>query len=346
VAAVLALETAVAPLDLVRRGGLRLATRSSTLTHVLARRDTRIAALGSAQVLALLVLTARWPVVMYFVGPVVFGVAHIAAGVRYLVLRQALPRALVVGSAVFGALLTLVHLCVGLHVASPALGARSDMALGALWVGIAVDLRLRSGWARLVAAGSTLAVAGAMIAHAEVVDLLMVHAHDALAFALWLLLFRRRPGWACSPAVVALLGVAFLVSGSSLSWSVEHGGLFAFGVRASRLASGLAPGVPPAFATALALSFVFLQSVHYAVWTSFIPQDCLRGEGTPTFRMTVRGLVADFGPVSLLVVLVVAAGFAVAACLDVRQSVSWYMTLSRAHVWLEVAVFAHLVGRR
>jgi hypothetical protein len=219
------------------------------------------------------------------------------------------------------------------------------MAIGALWVGVALMLRVRSARARVLLALPLAAAAWLMITHAALVDLLMVHVHNVAAFALWLVLFRRKPGWACLPAVVALFGVVFLVSGASLPWTEEHGGLSAFGIRASRLASGLAPGVAPSLATALAAVLVFLQSVHYAVWTSWIPQDCLTGQGTPTFRMTVRSLVADFGPVMLLGVIVVVVGFLVAACCDVRQSVSWYMTLARAHVWLEVAVFAYLAGR-
>ncbi len=94
------------------------------------------------------------------------------------------------------------------------------------------------------------------------------------------------------------------------------------------------------------MTFVFLQSVHYAVWTGWIPQECLPGEGTPTFRMTVRSLARDFGWQGLALIAVVTLGFAIAAGGHLRQSVAWYMTLARAHVWFELAVFVYLVGRR
>jgi hypothetical protein len=343
---VLILERAVAPLDAARSATLRLLCRSPLLTRVLARRDTRIAALGSAQVIALLGLTMRWPIAMYFIGPVVLGVAHLAADVRYLVFRLPLPRALVLVSAVLAVLLTVVRLCVGVHVASGALGARVDMVIGALWVGIALAVRFaRSPSKLLLGAPLFLASAGLIVMHAPAVDLLLTHLHNVAAFVLWLSLYRRRAGWAALPVALAAVGAAILLSGVALPWTSQHGGLLAFGQRASRLASGFAPGLAPTSAMAITTTLVFLQSVHYAIWTGWIAQDCLPGQGTPTFRMTVRSLTADFGAVALGLILCTMVGFAAVACWQLRASVSWYMTVARAHVWFELAVFAFLVGR-
>jgi hypothetical protein len=342
----LALEYAVSPLDVARRAAMRVATRSDLLTRILARRDTRIAVLGTAQVLLLLGLTVRWPVAMYFIGPVVLGVAHLAADVRYLALRLPLPRALLVASVVLAVTLTAVRLCVGIHVANATLGARADVVLGALWVGIALALRFHASRAGLLlAVPAFLALTGFLVVQAARVDLALVHLHNVAAFVMWLALFRRAPGWASVPVVVTALAVAFLMSGSYLPWTDAHGGLVAFGQRASRLASGLAPGLRPGLATSIAATLVFLQSVHYAVWTGWIAQDCQPGEGTPTFRMTVRSLLVDFGPVALGLIIAAIVGFAALACWHLRQSVSWYMTVARAHVWFELAVFAYLAGR-
>jgi hypothetical protein len=341
-----ALEHAVAPLDVLRRAAFRTATQSSTLTRILARRETRIAALGSAQVLVLFALAVRWPVAMYFVGPVVLGVAHLAADVRYLVFRLTLPRALVVTSAVLAVLLTTVRLCVGLHVANAILGAEADMALGALWVGVALGLRFQGSPVKLaVGAPVFLAAAAFLVTQAALMDLALVHLHNVFAFVLWITLFRRRPGWAALPLLVVVLALAFLLSGRYLPWTAEHGGLLAFGQRGARLASGFAPGMTARTAMAITTTLVFLQSVHYAVWTNWIAQDCLPGEGTPTFRMTVRSLTADFGKVGLGLVVLIIVLFACAACWRLHASVSWYMTLARAHVWFELAVFAYFVGR-
>jgi hypothetical protein len=61
--------------------------------------------------------------------------------------------------------------------------------------------------------------------------------------------------------------------------------------------------------------------------------------------MTVRSLERDFGRAALALIVLVTVGFAVAAVGHLRQSVGWYMTLARAHVWFELAVFAYFVGR-
>jgi hypothetical protein len=342
------LEYAAVPLDVLRGATLRTATRSRTLTRVLGRRDTRIAALGALQVTLLFALAMRWPVAMYFVGPVVLGVLHLAADVRYLAFRLTLPRLLLGASLALALGLTVVRACVGLRVASPILGARVDILVGAAWVGLALVLRLSRQPARLAIALVPFAAAlGGMLAFPQMVDLLLTHGHNCAAFVLWFTLFRRqgRTGWAASPLVLVGVATLVLLSGVWIPWTSAHGGLMAFGQKAARLGMGLAPGAGARLSVSVAAAFVFLQSVHYAVWTGWIAQDCLPGEGTPTFRQTVRSLERDFGRVGVIAIVVVTAVFAVAAYGHIRESVAWYMTLARAHVWFELAVFAYTVGR-
>jgi hypothetical protein len=340
------LEYAATPFDFVRGPALRFLSRSGLLRTILSRRDTRVAALGAAQVLLLFGITLRWPVALYFLGPVVFGVIHLAADVRYLVLRVTPPRLLLWASLALAVGLTAVRLCVGLHVANVTLGARVDMALGAIWIGLALVLRLRDAPRKLALAVPLLVVGTtAMLIYAVVFDLVLTHLHNLIAFVMWLGLFRRRLTWTIVPVVLVVAATAILLSGAFLPWTTHHGGLMAFGQRAARLGSGFLPGATPRVASALACAFVFLQSVHYAIWTGWIPQDCLRGEGTPTFRMTARSLLADFGPVALTCIVCATLGFAVLAAWHMRQSVGWYITLARAHVWFELAVLAYFIGR-
>ena len=340
------LELSVVPLDAIRSAALRFATRSQVVTSILGRRDTRIAVLGGAQVLFLLGLTVRWPIAMYFIGPLVLGVVHLAADVRYLAFRLTSPRGFLAASAVVATLLTVARVCVGVHAATATLGARIDMGLGLLWVALALVLRFRDSPRKLaLAAPAFLGAAASILSYAQWVDLALVHLHNVGAFVMWFALYRRRPGWAVVPAVLAAVAAAFLLSGVYLPWTAHHGGLTAFGQRATHLSAGFAPGLASHAAMAVTTTLVFLQSVHYAVWTGWIPQDCLRGEGTPTFRMTVRSLRADFGTVALALIACCAIGFASLACWHLRQSVSWYMTLARAHVWFEIAALAYFVGR-
>jgi hypothetical protein len=55
-----------------------------------------------------------------------------------------------------------------------------------------------------------------------------------------------------------------------------------------------------------------LEALHvvHAVWTAWIPQEDLNGEGTLTFRMTVCGLLADFGVVGCAFVATLVIGLA------------------------------------
>ncbi len=80
------LEAAVEPLDVVRRALLQLATRSHLVARVLGRRELRLSFRATAQVLLLFFLAVRVPVALFFIGPILFGVVHLAADVRYLAL--------------------------------------------------------------------------------------------------------------------------------------------------------------------------------------------------------------------------------------------------------------------
>jgi hypothetical protein len=337
-----ALELAVIPLDAARRTTLRLATRSPQLTRILARRDTRIACMAAAQVTLLFALSAAAPVAMYFLGPVVFGVAHLAADVRYLVLRRAPPRSLLLASAVLAIAITAARVGASAH----ALSVRADDMLGVVfgmaWIGVALAVGLRHR-VRLAAAIAPffLGAAGLLVARAHLVNIALVHVHNLVALAVWLVLFRRRRGWAVLPLGLVVAFAAVLLSGACSSWSIAHGGFVAFGMRAAQLGAWLGPGLPVDAAVPLAATFVFLQGVHYAAWTAWIPQDALRSEGTPTFRMTVRNLVKDFGPAALGVIVLLALGFVGLAVWNVRASVMGYLTLAKWHAWFELAFLAY-----
>jgi len=85
--------------------------------------------------------------------------------------------------------------------------------------------------------------------------------------------------------------------------------------------------------------------VHYAAWLVWIPQDNLPGEGTFTFRMTARSLVADFGVVALLILGVLAFALLGAATFNPRHAVSTYMSLATFHGYFEIAVLAYFAAR-
>src|SRR5579872_757197 len=97
------IETFTAPLDRARRSTFRWAAQVPLLRTVLYSRERRIAVQATVGVAFAFLMAVAAPVAMMAVSPAVFGVPHLASDVRYLVLRQELPRwwlrALVAGCA-------------------------------------------------------------------------------------------------------------------------------------------------------------------------------------------------------------------------------------------------------
>lgn len=338
-----AIDFAARPLDVARRATLRLATRSHFLTRILARRDSRIAVLAAIQIVLLFALSVRFPVALFFLGPVLLGTVHLAADVRYLVLRRSVPRTLLATSVVAALAITAVRVAVETHVLRNAVAERVDVAIGTAWVGFALLGSLRAA-PRVLALPILIVVGALLVRHAHAVEISLVHLHNVIAVVVWLVLFRPISRWTALPLVLLVLFGTALLSGVTLPWTVAHGGDIAFGMHAENLARWLAPGWSLETALALTAGFVFLQGVHYATWIGWIPQEDLPGQGTPTFRMTLRSLIHDFGSVGLAVIVAIALALIGIALRDVRTSLVWYMTLAKSHAWFEGALVVHFLA--
>jgi len=337
------LELAVYPLDVARRKTLWLATRSALLTRVLGRRDSRVALLATLQIGVLFVLAVAAPVALFFVGPALFGVAHLAADARYLVLRRRIPRGLIAVSVL--AAVTIVSLR-ALSVAHVIRGPVDlwEVIVGTAWTMAALAFAAPASRSVLRVAGAVAVVAllaGLALTHVRTATLVLTHGHNLVAVGVWLVLYRRRRAWAAVPVLVLSVLAAVILTGAA-----PLSGATAFGTHLSLLGAGLAPGAPLETASRVAVLFVFLQGVHYGAWMGWIPQDDLRTEGTLTFRMTARALRADFGRVALALVILVAVGVALLSLFRVHEALTGYLTLARFHGWLELAMLAFLFVRR
>ena len=93
------------------------------------------------------------------------------------------------------------------------------------------------------------------------------------------------------------------------------------------------------------MSFVFLQSVHYATWLVWVPQEELPGQGTFTFRMSGRALVRDLGPVLLVGFAALWVGLALWGGFRPLAALSAYVTLVSFHGYFELAMMVYLVTR-
>jgi len=342
-----ALDFAVDPLDAARRSTFRLTTRSALLTRLLARRDTRLAMLATAQVAVGLALTVAAPVALFAVAPVLLGVVHVGADVRYLVLRRRLPGALLALSACAATGLLGVRVLSALQVLHGPVEPW-ELALGGAWIAGAFALGAGTAVSRrriaLGAAGLALALA-AGLRYPGAAYVVFFHGHNLVAVVVWLVLFRRNRGWALWPIAAIGLGLVALLSGALLPFVHAIHADGAFGLDLAQLGRWLAPGLPSHAAASVAMAFVFLQGAHYSAWLGWVPQDALPGEGTFTFRMTVRSLVGDFGKGGLVVVTLLAVGLAVGACFGLHQARGAYLSLSNFHGWMEGALLAFFAVR-
>jgi MFS family permease len=340
------LDRLLAPPDAVRRWVFVEAQRFPPLGTLLARRDPRLLAQSCLGASFALLLTMTVPGIPYVLGPALFGVPHVAAELRLLVLRRDLPRSLLATMAVGATLLFLLRFA---EAAWPVLGFGGRVEVGLGWsLGLAGALFgafVSRRWARgtLVAAP----IAGALVvalSQPSLARLVFAHAHNLITIALWVWLFRRRPRFAIPAVVLIAMAAALLASGAVLPFT-HLSGPWVDRVVTDTLSS-LPRSVPQPIGVGLALSYVFLQQVHYAVWLAWIPQEDLPVEGTTSFRMSARSIARDLGGVGTS--LVVAASLLVvgASFVDVHRTRAIYLSLATFHGYVEVALLAFFVARR
>lgn len=328
----LAGERALAPLDAVRARLYRLLAPWLGSLHP--DRARRVAWVGAVSVCLSFALTVVAPLWLLALGPVLLGVPHLVADVRYLVVRPGLHRhgipAVLAGAAL---------LAVGL-------GAPAVVGLAAL---VPAALAARASPA---AKGAALAVWLGLSALAwsdeYAFRLGFLHAHNLVALAWWWLL-RPRDGRAAWTVGLVLAGAAALALG------LCDGAIGALdGFSAPRAGTDLAahveamapPLASPALGLHLVLSFAFLQSVHYALWLRLIPDDARERPAPRSFRSSLRALQRELGWPLLLGSAAVALGIVVWGALDLHAARFGYLRLASFHGYLELAAGAWVLLER
>jgi hypothetical protein len=348
----LTLERALAPLDRLRRAALLGLVRAPVVGALVARRDGRLMLHATLGVVVTFALTLACPGVLYVVGPALFGVAHVAADARYLVLRRALPRWWV--SALGAGCATLLALR-ALELAFPAAlpFAATELALGAalaLAGCVAGALSARDGItaqssrARAAALILTIvALAAAALTRPNLARLVFAHVHNVVAIALWLTLFRARRRFALPALALLAVAAALLLSGVALSWVRFDGPGTARLVDEALFA--WPAWMPQRTAVSLGILFVLLQGIHYAVWLTFIPQDDAPAQGTRSFRGSWRALRHDFPTPWLAAIALLAFAVLAASLFDVHRTRQLYLSLATFHGYLELAATAYFLTR-
>jgi hypothetical protein len=337
----------LAPLDRARATALSLALRWPWLAGVVRDRQKRIGVRAATVILSAFTLSIVSPALALAVGPAVFGVPHVASALRYLLLRQQIGRmwgAVMVGGCGVIAVLRMGEQWLG----KPASFARAEIAIALLWVLGASIAGAWQGkkWRRLLMTLPLLAAGGAFaVAHAPAARIAFVHVHNLGAVVLWVVLFRRRAGQPLVPILLLAGALALLLSGLTMPWTERLGGMRAAGVDLAVVGAWLAPGAGIALAVPLVLAHAFTDSVHYAFWLSVVPEETLRGQGTPTFRMTLRALVRDFRPIGLGIVALLAVSVLGASLFDLGGTRNAYFAIAGFHGYVEGIMLVFLLTR-
>jgi len=314
--------------DRARRGLLR--ALGPVARTVVVPRERRVALVGTMGVVVALGLTWLAPLAVLALGPLLFGVPHLVADARYLVVRPGLHRQRMV---LVGAALLVLGLGCGLGVRA-GLGAAAFVALAA------GGTRLRRG---LVAAVFFVLAAIAWTAPFAA-DVVFFHAHNLVALALWLA-WRRRTGRTHWLVLAALgLSLAALALGPLPAVVATHWS----GLTFAELGETLSLSNDAARTQRLVLLFAFAQSVHYLVWLRLIPEDDRPGETPRSFAQSLRALRSDLGPLVLVLTAAVGVGLVVVALVRIGLARNAYLGIAYAHGHLELLAIGWLAaaGRR
>jgi hypothetical protein len=340
-------DASLRPLDAARRGLIVRAFAVPWLARLLRSRDTRVPLLASIGVITAFALTIVAPGLLFVLGPALLGVLHLASDVRYLVLRQDLPRRWIVAVVGLCAALAAVRV---LEIAGVRAHGLATIEAGLGWgfgiTGACMGLWAasdRGAWVRgALAALPLCAVMVLALAHPVEARAALAYAHNVVALVLWFVLFRHKRSYALVPLALALAASLALASGATLPW-LRGDAPWTFTFMDETLAA--ARRFPERTALGLGLSYVFLQAVHYAAWLTWIPQEETRSSATLTYRMSVRAAHRDFGTAGLLLVLGAAAVVIVLSFVAVHRTRAVYLSIAAFHAYLEIASLAFLLVR-
>ena len=321
-----ATELVFLPADRVRLQALR--ALGPVARRLVRDRELRVALVGALAVITALLATLLVPWWLLALGPVVLGVPHILADVRYLVIRPGFHR----------------RWGFWLLVAAPIAATWAGAGLRAGTLGVAGAALLARGaawWARALVVACAAALCAVAWGSPWWTDLSFAHAHNLVALALWWAWRPRTSRWHLLPLVSFVGALALLAAGSfetivyrsPLFWSAPDA------LDATVQVPWLASRIPGEWALRLTLSFAFAQSVHYAVWLRMVPEDD-RGRDTPRpFAASWRALTADVGRPLLALTALATLGLVGWALADIAAARDLYLRVGLFHGHLELAAF-------
>lgn len=322
-------------LDRGRRWVWRQAARTRAGRACARDRSTRVCALGLAHVAVALALSATAPGLLLLLGPLVLGVPHVVADLRYLVVRGPASLAastIVAIAAPLAAMGGLGAMTIMGSAPAPALA----VALGFAAIGAAVVLAPGGGRRRLAVAGAVALLAMPALRAPSTTMLALLLGHNLVALAIWCGWTRPTVRPAHRAAVVAAVAAGLaLIAAGAFDRALGDGARLAW-----------TDGLDPVLARRAVVAYAFLQAVHYAVWLRLIPATQAAAPAPSTFRRSLAALRADLGA-ALPVLAVVAVAVPVLALIAGADRVrDGYLELALFHAWLELAIVAYVLVTR
>ncbi|MBX3186614.1 MAG: hypothetical protein KF819_06350 [Labilithrix sp.] len=298
-------------------------------------REVRVAWTGALLVTAALALTRLVPLWMLALGPLVWGVPHVVADLRYLALRPGYHRRPTL----------VVPVLLALACGWAGFGVRAALFGGALCA-----LVTRAPIVRRLAVAAPLAGLG-LLAHLweAIATIVFAHAHNVVAilfFAFW----RRRGSRLHWIPVGVVAAGAIAILGGAFDGALRHASSFA-GLHFGDLVAQLAPAeivskvsTDPVMPDRVVLLFAFAQSVHYVVWLRLVPEEERAASSPVSFRQSFRSLVRDVGVPLLAIHAVAAVVFVVWAFGDLPTARIRYLQIAFFHGWLEILAAAIMLA--
>lgn len=328
----------LAPADAGRRALIRMASRLGLAKSVLASRERRVALGLSLAVASSLALAVTVPLHLLAIGPLVLGVPHLVADVRYLVLPTQIWRrglaAVAIGAPLLGLALTRDLRWGMIAVLGAALVAPAAAGVARARVALARGLAVAMGLALLYCAHR---------ARNETAFVLL-HAHNLVAIS-WLFLLgpRRRSPWPLLATAAFALATAAIFGGAFDAVAFRLGTMD--GVpRATSLDEQILllapPGASPREAVRWVLFFAFAQSVHYGVWLRVIPDQARPSATARSFAQSARVLVRQLGLPLCALAAALAVALGVYAAFAPHAARFLYLRVALFHGFLELAAFA------
>lgn len=319
-----ALLSTLARLDALRAGLLRVFGAPGR--SLLRDRQARVALSGALGVLTSLTFSTLAPLLLLTLGPLLLGVPHLVADVRYMVARQGLHRR--------RGFWLLVAPCLALCVMQPTLSWGNCAVAGAA---LAARAPLGARLVMLVPCALLWLTARQLGPRA---DILFAHAHNLVALGLWVAWARGTKRQVLPALTLYALGSALIFGGVAERVLFQAGTLdpSRVAIDAGLLVPSLSPVEHPLWGLRWLLFFAFSQSLHYVVWLRLVPDEARERRGIRPFAASYRALRAELGPCLLGAGLALTLGLAALALRELPLARNLYLQLALFHGPLEIAV--------